>query len=71
MSAGIAFAGGKPDRYVGRAVDHMVVGDDIAGAVPDKSSSGLHALAFFTSQRPPPLRPTTCTTEGEPVRISR
>jgi hypothetical protein len=27
----------------------MVVGDDIAGVVPDKSGSGLHALAFFTS----------------------
>src|SRR5260370_19602577 len=34
---------GKPDHHIRRAVDHMVVGDDIAGAVPDKSGSGLHA----------------------------
>src|SRR5215471_7779460 len=30
---------GKPDRHVGRTVDHMVVGDDIAGA-------GLYARTF-------------------------
>src|SRR5215475_15459764 len=29
-------AGGKPDGHVRRTADHMVVGDDIAGAIPDK-----------------------------------